>query len=188
MNYKSSLANQENKESNNDNLNFYQSQIYNRKIAELFEKICDDSTTICIQGDNVIAIKLKVVTYLYSWDKVKLKFIVNKNSKMNKFYYDNIFANNKDSYLNKYSNYEFNKCTIYNKSLAFLFSEISKDSAIILALDDYSFFSLKTKSVFINYVWDNNKKEFLSKKSKNLYKKRDLKKDFYDIDDDLEDL
>lgn len=167
----------------NNQDNFWEDPVYNRKMGELMEKICDESTTVCIlENGDITAMKMKSIVCSYSWDREKNKFISQKNKGNKKSFKKEkeldslkkkIFQNNND----------IENCPVYRKNLIDLLDTLMNESTTIGVLQDGIIIAIKTKSVVINYKWQKNSNEFISQKVKN-NKKRKINK--FDTNENFE--
>jgi hypothetical protein len=160
--------------------NFWRETIYNRKVSDLMEKICDESTTVCIiENGDITAMKMKTIICSYTWDREKNKFISQKNKGNKK-----AFKGSEDSQIGNHNDLQnqddIEKCPIYRKNLIDLLDALMADSTTIGILQNGVIIAIKTKSIVINYQWCKNSKEFISQKVKNNKKKKTNKFDEID--------
>lgn len=159
----------------NSNKESWNCPFYNRKMAELMKKICDDSTIIYIpQNGDITVMKIKTSFYYYIWDAKKNKFITKKNKNLCKTNNEEIEEENDDASTNqdldanlmKNDKNSIENCPKYNKNLSSLLDNLINDSTTIGVLSNGIIMAIKTKSIMITYRWDNQLKDFISQKNK----------------------
>jgi hypothetical protein len=171
-------------DSSNDENSSWKCPVYNRKIAELIEKICDESTTMCaLESGDIMAIKTKTIICPYIWDPQRKK-IISQKSKISKKRYENFGEVDflRKNFFNKEDN-EIDTCPLYNQSLSNLLETLMDEATTIGILKNGIIIAIKVKSIIVNYKWEESLKEFVSQKVRvNRNNKIKKKMDFNDFD------
>jgi hypothetical protein len=157
----------------NDNLD---SIIYKKKISDLLEKICDESTTVCLLGNGDVSIvKTKNIIHSFIYDPIRKKFFLNKSGNNSCYYIqsNNITSSKADV---NYNNPDV--CPIYNRHLQELIEELMKESSAISVLENRVVLCVKISEFIIHYKWDNNLNDFIMQKQKRSNFNKELYNDY----------